>query len=390
MQVKDRSWSDSSLNYRFGFNGMEMDNEVAGEGNSLSTEYRMLDTRLGRWLSMDPVVHAFQSPYCAFDNKPIFMTDLSGADGTPNAANNSVKAYIFISSSTAQGQGVTQQQMDQSSFDIESNINDVYGQNGVTTDVNVIQISDQQMLALESGGNISLNGQNFSLGDGVTNAMRIGQTGTSYVTDGVRGSNNVGTFFVGTQNNNSSTGNLSSGNTAAHEFGHMLGLRDRYGEGLYFGGLLVGFSGRFTIPLELPELQGTGYIPTNNLMSSGDPTLDAGQLAMIFSSMQEATYASPVILGQANTMGGAGDPARMFSSMQFTPAADGNPATMAFRRTTATPLQAATVSWARSAMERSGRGIDQSIYGASAAQMDNPRVGVAITNMRTQINDTAR
>ena len=41
--------------YRHGFQGMELDSEVKGEGNSYSTEFRQLDPRLGRWLSVYPL-----------------------------------------------------------------------------------------------------------------------------------------------------------------------------------------------------------------------------------------------------------------------------------------------------------------------------------------------
>jgi RHS repeat-associated protein len=59
---------------------MELDNEVKGNGNSYTTEFRQYDPRLGRWLSLDPLASSFpwQSPYCAFDNNPIFYTDPLG------------------------------------------------------------------------------------------------------------------------------------------------------------------------------------------------------------------------------------------------------------------------------------------------------------------------
>lgn len=44
--MPDRKWdSDTTLKYRFGFNGMEKTNEIYGEGNEYSTEYRQLDVR---------------------------------------------------------------------------------------------------------------------------------------------------------------------------------------------------------------------------------------------------------------------------------------------------------------------------------------------------------
>ena len=65
--------------YRYGFNGMERDNEWKGEGNSYTTHFRQYDPRLGRWLSMDPITHPWQSAYCSMDNNPINGTDPNGA-----------------------------------------------------------------------------------------------------------------------------------------------------------------------------------------------------------------------------------------------------------------------------------------------------------------------
>ena len=66
--------------YRYGYNGMELDNEVSGQGNSYTTEFRQYDPRLGRWKSMDPLMAQFpwQSPYCSMDNNPISLVDPTG------------------------------------------------------------------------------------------------------------------------------------------------------------------------------------------------------------------------------------------------------------------------------------------------------------------------
>lgn len=66
--------------YRYGMNGMEQDNEVKGNGNSYTTPFRQYDSRLGRWLSLDPITHHDFSPYSAFDNNPIYWADPSGAN----------------------------------------------------------------------------------------------------------------------------------------------------------------------------------------------------------------------------------------------------------------------------------------------------------------------
>jgi len=51
--------------YDFGFNGQEMDDEIQGDGNSYDFGARTYDSRLGRWLSVDPQANSYPSysPY---------------------------------------------------------------------------------------------------------------------------------------------------------------------------------------------------------------------------------------------------------------------------------------------------------------------------------------
>jgi RHS repeat-associated protein len=78
MVMPERSFSNQK--YRFAFQGMEKDDELSGNGNSYTTEFRQYDPRLGRWFSIDPEFKTFvwQSPYVAFDNNPISKTDPRG------------------------------------------------------------------------------------------------------------------------------------------------------------------------------------------------------------------------------------------------------------------------------------------------------------------------
>ena len=66
--------------YKYGYQGSEKDNEIKGNGNSYTTEFRGLDVRLGRWLSIDPMnsSNPWTSPYISMDNKPIVLTDIFG------------------------------------------------------------------------------------------------------------------------------------------------------------------------------------------------------------------------------------------------------------------------------------------------------------------------
>jgi len=82
MQIEERSWVASSAKYRYGFNGKEMDNEVSGDGNSLDFGARIYDSRLGRWLSLDPLMAKYPdlSAFCFTSNSPITFKDMDGRD----------------------------------------------------------------------------------------------------------------------------------------------------------------------------------------------------------------------------------------------------------------------------------------------------------------------
>ncbi|MBK6836018.1 MAG: hypothetical protein IPG89_17825 [Bacteroidetes bacterium] len=49
----------------YSFNNQEHDDEMYGDGNAISFDARVLDPRLGRWLSVDPKVGKYPqwSPY---------------------------------------------------------------------------------------------------------------------------------------------------------------------------------------------------------------------------------------------------------------------------------------------------------------------------------------
>jgi len=70
----------NSEQYRYGFNGMEKDDDWYGAGNEYTTEFRQLDVRTGRWMSMDPMFRKAPdwSPYRSFFNNPIYWRDPSG------------------------------------------------------------------------------------------------------------------------------------------------------------------------------------------------------------------------------------------------------------------------------------------------------------------------
>jgi len=69
-----------NLGYKFGFNGMEKDDELKGNGNSYDFGARFYDPRVGVWLSLDPVQNNSYliSSYAFVQNNPINYFDPNG------------------------------------------------------------------------------------------------------------------------------------------------------------------------------------------------------------------------------------------------------------------------------------------------------------------------
>lgn len=74
-----------SKDYRYGFQGQEMDNELKGEGNSLNYTFRMHDPRVGRFFAVDPLTgkYPWNSPYAFSENSVIAYVELEGLEKKP-------------------------------------------------------------------------------------------------------------------------------------------------------------------------------------------------------------------------------------------------------------------------------------------------------------------
>lgn len=81
MTMPGRSYTAGS-SYRYGFNGKENDNEVKGKGSQQDYGMRIYDPRLGRFLSVDPLIDEYPelTPYQFTSNSPIDAIDLDGAE----------------------------------------------------------------------------------------------------------------------------------------------------------------------------------------------------------------------------------------------------------------------------------------------------------------------
>ncbi|MFM2387750.1 MAG: hypothetical protein RL660_2507 [Bacteroidota bacterium] len=75
-------WFDGKEGYRFGFNGEEKDDDVMGIGIFLNYGLRAFDSRLCRFVSVDPLSfsYPFYTPFQFAGNNPIRYIDLDGAE----------------------------------------------------------------------------------------------------------------------------------------------------------------------------------------------------------------------------------------------------------------------------------------------------------------------
>ncbi|WP_147415980.1 RHS repeat domain-containing protein [Ulvibacterium marinum] len=72
----------NTSDYRYGFQGQELDNEIKGEGNSINYKFRMHDPRVGRFFAVDPLSPSYpwNSPYAFSENRVIDGIELEGLE----------------------------------------------------------------------------------------------------------------------------------------------------------------------------------------------------------------------------------------------------------------------------------------------------------------------
>lgn len=89
-----------SEDYRYGFQGQEMDDEVKGEGKSVNYKYRMHDPRVGRFFAVDPLSGRFphNSPYAFSENRVIDGLELEGLEViVTHLYNRETKKFVIVS-----------------------------------------------------------------------------------------------------------------------------------------------------------------------------------------------------------------------------------------------------------------------------------------------------
>ncbi len=94
-----RSWEGGE--WRYGFNGKEMDDEWSGKGNVYDYGARMYDARVARFLTVDPLSHQFVwwTPYQFAGDMPVRMIDLDGLEPSDPGTYNGQGAYAPVQGS---------------------------------------------------------------------------------------------------------------------------------------------------------------------------------------------------------------------------------------------------------------------------------------------------
>jgi RHS repeat-associated protein len=91
MLIPGRKYSISNTNYRYGFNGKELDKDISGT-TTYDYGFRIYNPGLGRFLSVDPMTKSYPwyTPYQYAGNKPTRYIDRDGLEESDNDLNNSM------------------------------------------------------------------------------------------------------------------------------------------------------------------------------------------------------------------------------------------------------------------------------------------------------------
>jgi RHS repeat-associated protein len=208
--------------YRFGFNGMEKDNELKGIGNSLDFGARIYDSRLGRWLSLDPLAAKYPSlsSYNFVANSPLTFIDPDGKDYRLAIIKNDNGKILSVSAHATvylQGKGASQEMADKLNKEFSDKYSGYRKVNGVNVAFFVDYVYDGDNTKKEEN---LRNGQNiFNVRTDLEEDYRSEVFG--------KGNRNRTKFYTG----NTGIINIKSRNltkTIVHETLHLMGLSDRY------------------------------------------------------------------------------------------------------------------------------------------------------------------
>jgi len=228
-------WVDCTEAYRFSFNGQENDNEVKGNGNQQDYGFRIHDTRIGRFLSIDPLYRNFpwNSTYCFSENRPIDGIDLEGKEWSkasyydPFIQANRVNYHVVIKVFDYTRTNMTMEEMKLIMDGVSKQFENTYSQFDKETNTYYSASLEYEVLNVSeiATGSYSVD-DGFSIFFATTQSDANG----SYTA----GSTNYLGGFGGTQKNSIRINVFVDGNkipidnlarTGTHELGHSGGLQ---------------------------------------------------------------------------------------------------------------------------------------------------------------------
>ena len=94
MQMEGRTFQSES--YRYGFNGMEKDQNGEWGSNNYNYGFRIFNPGIGRFLSVDPLKSKFRmlTPYHFASNTPIWAIDLDGLEARVYTDLSAIPHYL--------------------------------------------------------------------------------------------------------------------------------------------------------------------------------------------------------------------------------------------------------------------------------------------------------
>ncbi len=215
--------------YRYGFNGKERDDEVKGSGNSYDFGARMYDSRIGRWLTIDPFEKKYMAftPYNYCGNNPIAFVELDGRDYVYNIYKDSQGNWHLDISSTVHvfsDKGNAVRKVNEYNKFMKDNLNKFKGSYTMNDGTKVYVRINIKFIQGEINV-INLRTLNFEQGD---NTLYLRQGVIRHKDMGAIG-NDYKKGIVGNKIVLDSNGDYySRAATVVHDVMHQLGLGDRY------------------------------------------------------------------------------------------------------------------------------------------------------------------
>jgi len=165
MLIESRKHLAFGGDYAYGFNGKENDNEVKGEGNQQDYGMRIYDTRLCRFLSVDPLAkdYPWYTPYQFAGNTSIQAIDLDGLEEyvvTDYYNNLGVQVKTVITLVSSNGVDENQQIVHRRMVGLDANNNEVFSSYigssvGTTTGNNAFYTQNERETATGTTGGVS-------------------------------------------------------------------------------------------------------------------------------------------------------------------------------------------------------------------------------------------